>query len=95
MVEKSLQTRSHISKADFIKWRELALSYTLPQSWASAFKADRLTFTVSGRNLFVWTKYEGTGDPEVNFNSSAAFTRLDYSSLPQVRRLSASVRATF
>ena len=97
-VYKSLQTKSWIYPADFIKWRELSLTYSLPASWGAFFADSRWSFTLSGRNLFVWTKYEGTGDPEVNFYSVGGvsdFNRLDYASLPQVRRLAASVRVSF
>jgi len=92
---RSLQTISHISKADFIKFRELSLTYTLPSSWGSIFSSSRWSFTLSGRNLWMWTKYEGYGDPEVQFNSTSTFTRLDYASTPQTRRLTASMRVSF
>ena len=40
------------------------------------FSADRATVTLSGRNLWMWTKYtfdaEGLYDPEVKFYSLAA-----------------------
>ncbi len=62
---RSLQTISHISSAEFLKFRELSLTYTLPTSWGQFFRGSRWSFTVSGRNLFVWTAYEGRGDPEV------------------------------
>ncbi len=91
---KSLQTISHISRADFIKFRELSLTYTLPASWTK-LGGSRWSFTLAGRNLLVWTKYEGRGDPEVMFNPTSSFTMLDYASTPQTRRLSASVRVTF
>lgn len=92
---RSLQTLSHISAADFIKFRELSLTYSLPASWGGFFSSNRWSFTLSGRNLWMWTKYEGTGDPEVQFNSTSTFTRLDYASTPQTRRLSASMRVSF
>jgi TonB-linked SusC/RagA family outer membrane protein len=92
---RSLQTISHISSADFIKFRELALTYQIPGSWGGFFRRSRWSITVSGRNLWMWTKYEGTGDPEVQFNSNSSFSRLDYASTPQVRRVSASMRVTF
>ena len=91
---KSLQTISHISSAEFIKFRELSLTYTLPASWTK-LGGSRWSFTLAGRNLFVWTKYEGRGDPEVQFNPNSSFTMLDYASTPQTRRLSASLRVTF
>jgi hypothetical protein len=92
---RSLQTISHISSADFIKFRELSLTYQIPGSWGSFFRSSRWSITLSGRNLWLWTKYEGTGDPEVQFNSNSTFNRLDYASTPQVRRISASMRVTF
>ena len=82
---------THISKADFIKLRELSVSYNLPTSWGGAFSARRWTVTVSGRNLWTATKYEGTGDPEVSFTSSpTSFDRTDYASFPAPRRIAAS-----
>jgi hypothetical protein len=92
---RSLQTLSHISKADFIKFRELSVTYTLPSSWGGFFQGSRWSITLSGRNLWMWTKYEGTGDPEVAFDARSSFSRLDYASTPMTRRLAASVRVSF
>ena len=50
---------------DFIRWRELALTYTAPQKWASLAGGSDLQITVSARNFKLWTKYPGV-DPEVN-----------------------------
>jgi hypothetical protein len=94
-VLESLQTLSHITKADFIKFRELSLTYTLPSSWGRFFRGSRWSFTLAGRNLAVWTKYKGRGDPEVQFDPTYTFTMLDYASTPQTRRLSASMRVSF
>ena len=95
-VLRSLQTRSHISKADFVKFRELSLTYSLPESWTRfGGLGSRWSITLSGRNLAVWTKYEGRGDPEVQFDPTDQFTMLDYASTPQTRRLTVSLRTTF
>ncbi|NIR45828.1 MAG: hypothetical protein GWN83_17800, partial [Gemmatimonadetes bacterium] len=52
--------------------------------------------TLSGRNLWMWTKYaEATSDPEVTFYSRSSFTQLDYASTPMTRRLMASLRFVF
>jgi hypothetical protein len=56
---------------------------------------SRWSATVAGRNLGLWTKYEGKGDPEVQFDPNSTFNILDYASTPQTRRLSASIRVTF
>jgi TonB-linked SusC/RagA family outer membrane protein len=92
---RSLQTMSHITKADFLKFRELSLTYTLPASWTRFMAASRWSATLAARNIWMWTKYEGTGDPEVQFNSLDDFTRLDYAATPQTRRISAALRVTF
>jgi TonB-dependent starch-binding outer membrane protein SusC len=96
---KSLQTARWIMPADFVKLREVSLSYTLPTSWARSFRAQRATVTLAGRNLWRWTRYKGTGDPEVNFSSRTnqgdVFTRTDYAAVPPMRYLSASVHLTF
>jgi TonB-linked SusC/RagA family outer membrane protein len=92
---RSLQTETHIMEADFIKFRELSLTYTLPTDMANRLFADRLSVTLSGRNLGMWTKYGADADPEVTFYSQSNFTQLDYGSMPSMRRLSLSVRAGF
>lgn len=95
-VLQSLQTKSHISRADFVKFRELSLTYTIPPKWTRFGPIDgQWALTVSGRNLALWTKYKGTGDPEVQFDPGDAFTMTDYASTPQTRRLSASIRVNF
>ena len=43
---------------------------------------------LSGRNLALWSDYEGV-DPEVNTYGGRNFVRIDAYSLPMVRRLSA------
>ncbi|HEY0929764.1 MAG TPA: SusC/RagA family TonB-linked outer membrane protein [Gemmatimonas sp.] len=56
----------YFAKNDFIRFRELSVSYTLPTTWASRIKAKRTTVALVGRNLgLVWTKYPGI-DPESN-----------------------------
>ena len=97
-VLKSLQTRTWIQNADFVKLRELSLTYTLPSSWARMFRASRASVTVAGRNLLRWTKYKGVGDPEVQFTSTGAnadFNRTDYDAVPPLQYVYASVRITF
>jgi TonB-linked SusC/RagA family outer membrane protein len=93
---KSLQTLSHISQADYLKLREISLSYSLHESVARYIPGGAAyDFTVSARNLWMWTRYEGKGDPEVQFNPGSSFTMLDYASTPMTRRISASLRVRF
>ncbi len=92
---RSLQTFSHISQADYLKLREISVSYSVPQRLTTFLPGSRWTATLSARNLWMWTKYEGKGDPEVQFDPGSTFNMLDYASTPQTRRLSASMRVTF
>lgn len=100
LVVRSLQTRRWIKEADFIKLREISLSYTLPGDLTSHIGVNNATVTLSGRNLWVWTKYkfdeDGTGlgspDPEVNFSSNSAFGRADYASIPMLRQFALGFR---
>lgn len=50
---------------DFLRWRELSVTYTAPTTWANKIGGTDLTVSASARNLLMWTKYEGV-DPEVN-----------------------------
>jgi iron complex outermembrane recepter protein len=49
---------------DFIKMREVTLSYNLPKKVAGIIRAQNLTFTVFGRNLFYFHKTLPNYDPE-------------------------------
>jgi len=91
----SRQTLTHIKDADFIKLRELSLTFDVPGEYAQRLRADRVSVTVAGRNLWMWTKYFDGFDPEVSFYSQRDFTQLDYASLPTVRRWTVSTRVTF
>lgn len=66
----SLRTKTWITTADFIKWRELSLTYSIPQSCGSIFASSRWSITLAGRNLWMRTKDESYGYPEVQFNST-------------------------
>jgi hypothetical protein len=55
---------------------------------------ERATVSLAGRNLAIWTDYEGA-DPELNFSGNADFTRSDYASVPMIRRVVASVNFSF
>lgn len=77
----------YIEDATFVKVRELALTYDLPlrltQSFGVAARSVRVG--VTGRNLFMWTKYSGV-DPEVaNFGSTAVRNNLDIGPYPPSR----------
>ena len=56
----------YFEKADFTRWRELAVTVSLPDRLASRYLRARTgSFTFASRNLHVWTKYGGI-DPETD-----------------------------
>jgi hypothetical protein len=62
-----------IHDASFLRFRDLTLSYSVPQSAIAKLKfISKVNFYVQGSNLFIWTKWRGM-DPEagpVNINLS-------------------------
>ena len=90
----SLQTFLYIQPADFLKLRDLSISYDVPERIRRSV-VRRATFTLAGHNVKMWTKYRGS-DPEVNaYGVSTAFNRNDMWTVPQTRRYSASLTLAF
>ena len=50
---------------DFLRWRELSLTYLFPQPMAARLGASDMQITFAAKNFMLWTKYPGV-DPEVN-----------------------------
>jgi TonB-dependent starch-binding outer membrane protein SusC len=85
-----------VEKADFLKWRELAVSLGVPFSLRQRFSMlDGVTLTLAGRNLATWTDYTGL-DPEINESGGAAnFTQGEFNTQPPLRQLTARVNVAF
>jgi hypothetical protein len=90
---------------DFIRWRELSLTWTAPTAFASRVRARDLALVFAARNLLLWTKYPGT-DPEINFNGTSNsldanqtdnnfYDASDTFGLPIPRRFTISARLGF
>ncbi len=74
----------YMEDADFVKFRELSLTYDAPAHWATRIGASSLSVTIAGRNLATWTKYKGL-DPELNEAGQNNFTTADFLTQPPVR----------
>ncbi len=85
---------AYIQNGDFIRLREVSVTYTMPAAVARAFRAQAASVTLSGQNLGLWTNYQGY-DPEVVSNAGAAFNRDDFFTQPPVRRGIVRVNLTF
>jgi hypothetical protein len=78
----------------FIKLRELSLTLFAPDGLARAFRANRLSLTLSGRNLWTIDDYTGV-DPEVNAFAQDNFASSDFESQAQVRYWTARLNVGF
>ncbi|HEX7338032.1 MAG TPA: SusC/RagA family TonB-linked outer membrane protein [Gemmatimonadales bacterium] len=78
----------------FIKLRELSLTFFAPDRLARTFRAERLSLTLSGRNLWTIDDYSGV-DPEVNAFAQDNFASSDFESQAQVRYWTARVNVGF
>jgi TonB-linked SusC/RagA family outer membrane protein len=52
-------------KGDFLRFREMSVSYRVPERFAAAMRASTAQFVVTARNLAVWSDYRGV-DPETD-----------------------------
>lgn len=94
----SLQTKEWIYPADFIKLREVSLTYEVPGRYLRYTGFGRASVTVSGRNLAIWTRYKGNSDPEVSFTAGGGhngFEFTDYAAIPMQRRMLVSFNFGF
>jgi TonB-linked SusC/RagA family outer membrane protein len=92
-------TDVYYEDSDFVKLRELALTFMAPDNLTRRFGMSGLRLTLSGRNLKTWTDYSGF-DPEVNsFGASTGaniqFQTYDYYTLPPLRYFTARVDVNF
>jgi TonB-linked SusC/RagA family outer membrane protein len=78
-----------IRSADFLRWRDLTLTYNLPQSVLDRSKfITRARFYVQGTNLLMWTNWRGM-DPE------AGATNINLSEFPNPRAVTVGLDLTF
>ena len=87
-------TSHFVEDGTFLKVREISLSYVLKPSaiGINSFKSARIS--LSGRNLFTFTKYSGW-DPEVALGNNPTNFRVDEYSYPNFRTYTASIQLKF
>ena len=92
----------YVEDGSFVKLREISASYTLNQPFIRRYFAEGIELTLSGRNLYTWTDYNGY-DPEVNLfaqnspglTGTVADRGFDFASIPIPRTWSATLRFTY
>jgi hypothetical protein len=84
-----------IKDASFLRLREVSIAYTLPGRFASAFRASGASISIAGRNLKLWTKYDGL-DPEASFQGgSRGFGQWEQDVTPQLMQFVTTIHLTY
>lgn len=78
----------------WLRLREVSLSYTLPASLWDGSIIRGLTFTATGRNIWLSTKYTGI-DPETNLLGQNNAQGLEYYNMPNTRSWLFGVQVNF
>lgn len=85
-----------VERADFLKLREVSLSYQLPDRWMSPFRMRSSSVRISGRNLLTHAPHWTGPDPEVNTQGHSDLARgVDFNTMPSARRWSLAFRTMF
>jgi len=79
---------------EFTRWRELAVSYELPERFASKIHASRAQIIGTGRNLHVWTAYPGI-DPEAAAATNDVRGNEEYFATPPLRYFTVRLNLNF
>ncbi|WP_238531059.1 SusC/RagA family TonB-linked outer membrane protein [Flavobacterium frigoris] len=89
--------RATVIDKSFIKLREVVIGYQLPKSLLGASPLQSLSFSVVGRNLFLWTPSSNQYiDPETStFGTDIAGQFGEFSANPSTRSIGFSVKANF
>jgi TonB-linked SusC/RagA family outer membrane protein len=82
-----------VEKTDWVRLREVSLSYQLGQILKPAF-LRQLKVYATGRNLLLWTPYTGI-DPETNLMGASNAQGLDYFNMPNTRSIVFGVKYDF
>jgi hypothetical protein len=93
LVGSSYVRDPYLQDGRFLRLRELSLSYDLPGAWDGRIGARGAALTLAGRNLALWTAYDGA-DPEV-LASPTALSRVDGFTLPQTARWTGQLTVQF
>ncbi|NJK84140.1 MAG: hypothetical protein HC912_10405 [Saprospiraceae bacterium] len=87
-------TEPFVEDADWIRWRNLSIGYTFPQSIMDKLPLDGLNITFTGNNLWLQTPFSGF-DPEGNRGNGNADDGFGGFTYPGIRRLMVTVTARF
>ena len=77
-----------LEKGDYLRLKSITIGYTLPKHLTSKARLDEVRFSVSGQNLYTFTRYTGL-DPEVGGSG------IDSNVYPLTRNFTFGINITF
>ncbi|QYA26094.1 SusC/RagA family TonB-linked outer membrane protein [Gramella sp. MT6] len=85
----------YIEDGSWTRLRELSLGYLWDSQWLkNTTKLQSIEFTVTGRNLFLWTEFEGN-DPDTNLSGISAARGIDYFNNPATKSYLVNLNVKF
>lgn len=91
------QFENFVIPKDFLKLREVVLTYTFPKAWISKIGISQLDLSFIGRNLFMWTP-DGNNyvDPETtNYGNDISSEFGEFATLPSTRNIGGGIKVVF
>jgi TonB-linked SusC/RagA family outer membrane protein len=86
----------HLLDASFVKLREVAINYKLPNHLYKNTFIKNITVGLSGRNLWLWTPKANTySDPETSSFGTGNVQGYEYGTIPSLRNYGANIRVVF
>ncbi|MBU2939369.1 SusC/RagA family TonB-linked outer membrane protein [Lacinutrix sp. C3R15] len=86
---------SSVYDASFVKWRELALTYTIPSSLFKNTGIDNISVGATVRNVAILYKKVPHIDPESAFSSGTGNQGLEYAQIPSTRSIGFNLNLKF
>lgn len=87
-------TEDFIEKTDWLRLRQISLTYSLPQKLVDKTPFEFIDFTITGRNWWLKTPYTGV-DPETSLAGSRNEQGMDYFNMPNTKSTGISLRLGF
>lgn len=84
----------YIEDGSWTRLRELTVSYRVNPQWLQKAGISTLDVSATGRNLFLWTPFEGN-DPDTNVSGVSASRGIDYFNNPSTKSYVFSLTLTF
>lgn len=84
-----------VEDADFIKWRELRLSYALPEGLLRRLGTSAADIYFGGRNLYTWTEFSGLDPESLDYGARDEIRNNVNNALPPARLFFSGIKVSF